>query len=151
MCSVFLFIQVGPGCLPGEHVIRFEIDVTPTNSDLSAAAEDSVYVFLAELPVKERSSVAQLKERLFSHWQELTAGKGELLPSSPASAQHLRIRDGKVCLAAFASRVFYGADFPVVGLLGCCCGLLHIYDVIRWDLSRALFAMRERWGSVSWA
>ncbi len=88
---------MGPGCLPGEHVIRFEVDVTPTNADLSAAAEDPVvYVFLAELPVKERSSVAQLKERLFSSWKELAAGRSEL--PAPASAQHLRIRDGKVQL-----------------------------------------------------
>ena len=46
--------------------------------------------------MKERSSVLQTKEKLFSSWNELIVGKTGV--PRPLSAQHIRIRDGKVTI-----------------------------------------------------
>jgi hypothetical protein len=56
-------------------------------------------VLLGEIPVKERSSVLHTKEKIFSSWNELISGKSGI--PYPLSAQHIRIRDGKVRLLYF--------------------------------------------------
>ena len=71
-------------------MVRFEVDVTAIdnpNSDIPTHA------YLGEFPVKERSSVLQLKERLTESWSKMEGASDLPIPDSP---HHLRLRDGKV-------------------------------------------------------
>lgn len=70
-------------------MIRFEVDITDDpNADIPTLA------YLGDFPVKERSSVLQLKERLIASWAEIQGDKDNM--PVPPSAQHIRLRDGKV-------------------------------------------------------
>jgi hypothetical protein len=85
-------LQAGPGCAPGEHMVRLEVDVTASSEDPSS---DIPYVdLLGDFAAKERGTVLQLKERIVAAWADIQGANGSL--PAPPSAQHIRLRDGKV-------------------------------------------------------
>lgn len=99
-----LHVQLGPGCVLGEHLLRFELD----NSDqvdvgggiasgIAGVCND--YVSLGELPVKEKITVLQLKEQILDNWGTLSAEAATngftTVPPKPLTANHIRLRDGK--------------------------------------------------------
>jgi hypothetical protein len=110
---------MGAGCKLGEHLLKFELDNDST-SELSTAAAQAgtqantqggsdaepsqatgdMMITLGELAVREKSSVLQLKEMLLAKWAALAATvkmeSGAEIPTAPPSADHLRVRDGKV-------------------------------------------------------
>lgn len=90
---------MGRGCAVGEHFVHLELEV------------EGELLPLAEFPVSEKWSVAQLKEALVSHWPSFfdpalpgvstvfhTAKEKNLsLPLlTPPSSRYLRLRDGKI-------------------------------------------------------
>jgi hypothetical protein len=107
---------MGAGCKMGEHLLKFELDIdssadissaavtatqTADGGDQSAAQSSSIdLISLGELAVREKLSVVQLKELLLSKWSTIAAAvkkeSGIDIPTAPASADHLRLRDGKV-------------------------------------------------------
>jgi hypothetical protein len=107
------------GCQPGEFLIRFEVDVTESASNsipsthpalpqtsadetlptVEDASQNSV--FLAEIPIREKLTVLQLKEKLFLEWESLKGGKTNIPPLP--SPNHIRIRDGKVISIYYAN------------------------------------------------
>ena len=70
-------------------MIRFEVDITDDPN-----AEIPTLAYLGDFPVKERCSVLQLKEKLVASWNEIQGDKDNM--AVPPSAQHIRLRDGKV-------------------------------------------------------
>lgn len=84
-----IHLQIGPGCAPGEHMLRFEVDITDDPN-----AEIPTLAYLGDFSVKQGSSVLQLKERLVASWNEIQGDKDNM--PVPPSAQHIRLKDGKV-------------------------------------------------------
>lgn len=85
-----LHVQLGAGCALGETMISLNLDLRP--EFLPDAPADLLSI--GDLPVRDRSTIGQLKEVLLSKWAELTKGK-DRAPATPASAAHIRLRDGK--------------------------------------------------------
>lgn len=93
-----LHLQSGAGCALGEHMLQFELDAdSPT--DMSEAAPASDLIVLSELRVREKHTILQLKQQILENWDSLTAKAravaGAVVPPTPASANHFRLRDGK--------------------------------------------------------
>lgn len=93
-----LHVQLGKGCNPGEHLIRFEVEVGPAEGDSSKAR----YVILDEVAVNEKSTVLAMKKQLFELWPTALEKLKVSLPEaevaallSPETPNHIRLRDFK--------------------------------------------------------
>ena len=78
-------------------MIKLELDTDAVGSNVDSEVE---LIGLGDMAVKETMTVLQLKELLLSSWSALAlnAKKGAIpVPGAPATANHFRIRDGKVC------------------------------------------------------
>ena len=78
-------------------MIKLEVDPSAdaeSSTTIISSTAPIEYLNLGDLPVKERSTVGQLKELLVAKWSSLVDGRSGF--PAPASAHHLRVRDGKV-------------------------------------------------------
>lgn len=102
-----IHIQLGKGCKPGEHFLRFELDIGRIITDPT----QNRYILLTEVPVNEKSNILSLKKLLFSQWEDLLktfhtkieqqpnandliTGLSNLL-LNPPTLHHIRLRDYK--------------------------------------------------------
>eukprot|EP00607_Mallomonas_marina_P009488 CAMPEP_0182419046 /NCGR_PEP_ID=MMETSP1167-20130531/3430_1 /TAXON_ID=2988 /ORGANISM="Mallomonas Sp, Strain CCMP3275" /LENGTH=1043 /DNA_ID=CAMNT_0024593625 /DNA_START=106 /DNA_END=3237 /DNA_ORIENTATION=+ len=82
-----LHLVTGPGCELGEHMLRLELDTTPDASYTSSPAD---LVAMGEMAVREKATVASVKQMIFDKWDTLAKNVAK-----PASIAHISIRDGK--------------------------------------------------------
>lgn len=55
-------------------------------------------VAIGNIVVKERSTVAHLKEQILNEWNSLVDERTQSIVPAPLSVHHIRIRDGKVLM-----------------------------------------------------
>jgi hypothetical protein len=87
-----IHVQPGRQVAPGEHVVNIEVDLTKDSDDWRVVSEQT-NIALGEFIVKERGTVAYLKEQLLEKWDSLV-GEHKGVVGTPASIGHLRVRDG---------------------------------------------------------
>ena len=104
-----LHLLAGQGCAVGEHVVKFECEVAGGAEGHKGKA-GAAAVALGELVVNEKWTVRQLKEHLVKQWGTFdtavvaAAAAAAAWPGGvPASAAHLRLRDGKAAGSALGS------------------------------------------------
>lgn len=83
-----VYVQLGQQISPGEHLIQCELDLTNDDQDWKVTPEKTS-IILGDLIVKEKMTVLQLKELVFSQWNKWNVNL------SPQSIHHIRIRDGQ--------------------------------------------------------
>lgn len=87
-----IHVQAGRQVAPGEHIVNIEVDLTKDTDDWRAVSEQT-NIALGEFVVKERGTVAYLKEQLLEKWESLV-GEHKGVIGTPVSIAHLRVRDG---------------------------------------------------------
>lgn len=85
---------MGIGCKMGEFLLKFEIDVS------TVAEPTAAPVNFGELKVREKMTVAAVKELVLKQWSSLQT------TPAPATIQHIRLKDGK-------SKVCCGIVLPI--------------------------------------
>jgi len=88
-----IHVQAGRQVAPGEHVVVCEVDLVHDNTDWKVTPEKSSLT-VGDFVVKERMTVAHLKEQLLAKWDELV-GDQKSVVGTPQSVNHIRVRDGQ--------------------------------------------------------